>query len=1113
MHSPLLSALGYDTAPSFVQAVEAAAFGASPYSHLCRRGRSELGLQGVYFLDSGSSALRTVTPVVAVCFAESEDRAREIHRLVWNQDFVPFLLVESPTSVRLYSGFRYSGFGAGDSEGSDAIQVLRDFNRIREELDGFHARQIDDGTLWSKWGRYVEPLERVDWKLLASLKSLGRSLCSMGLSNSVAHAFIGRYVYLRYLRDRGFLSDRKLEKWEIPRDQVFSRNATLESFASLNARLDDETEGLNGCIFPFPINLIGVEHLQKVAGAFHGDDPRGQLALFDPYDFSFIPVETLSVIYEQFLHEPAESQISNISQGRDKTPGRVEGAYYTPIPLVNFVLAEMDSRQPLKPGMRILDPSCGSGAFLVQAFRLCVERAIKSNGGRALVPSELRGILTSQIFGIDRDPDACRIAEMSLLITLLDYVDPPDLEGRYKTFRLPKLSTANIFEADFFDPSSPWAQTRSQNKPTTNFDWIIGNPPWKELETKPKDARDQHALAWMAAKGSPPTGGHQLAEAFVWKASSALKENGISGLVLPAMTLFKDESRTFRQALFATFDVWRVVNFSNLAYVLFSGRSTVPAMVLFLGNTKPEDRQAKAISTFAPFVVNQEANRPQPSSQLETWNIVVNASDFRDVPLTKAADGDSLTWKLAMWGTYRDEKLLERLANKFSTLGEFCTLNGLRTSEGIQLRDDPAGLVFHTSNGTISVSRIVNGGPAENTAIRENDVIASVNGLSIDSIGIHEGLRMLRGGGGAKLVPSIQRSPTNSAEIHLKFIGEELEHHPDLEGKFMLTLRKLKRAGRLTHFPPNVLKPIPADRCFVRKGRARLPLEASQPPHLIIDVARRFAVYSDEFIAVPARQVGLSSDGKGSEDLLRALAVFCSSDFFRYHQFFLATQWGIEHSIATLSVLRKVPVPPLADLAGRWASFHRRLQENTPIGSEISQVDLDQINQLVFDGLEIRLAERRLIEDFVSVNLLMVQGKVEREAIRAPRPTELLAYIDTLRDQLDSFMSLESDPVSHHIAVLCDGRSAMLEIALRKGPAVPPSIRNSDDLASATLAETRENLLQQHRQWIYLERNLRLYHDGKLYFFKPLQRAHWTRRQAILDAGELIAEALGAGNH
>ena len=67
-----------------------------------------------------------------------------------------------------------------------------------------------------------------------------------------------------------------------------------------------------------------------------------------------------------------------------------------------------------------------------------IEQALSERG--SLRPVELRDLLTRRVFGVDRDPDACQVAGLSLALTLLDYIDPPDLGGRYKGFKLPKTA-------------------------------------------------------------------------------------------------------------------------------------------------------------------------------------------------------------------------------------------------------------------------------------------------------------------------------------------------------------------------------------------------------------------------------------------------------------------------------------------------------------------------------------------------------------------------------------------------------------------------------------------------------------------------------------------------
>src|ERR1039457_6445422 len=113
---------------------------------------------------------------------------------------------------------------------------------------------------------------------------------------------------------------------------------------------------------------------------------------FDAYDFSYIPIETLSVIYQQFLHA------AEYAHGRSE--GRERGAYYTPVPLAHFILDTLDRRKPLKEGMRVLDPACGSGVFLVQCYRKLIESRIRQHHGVVPAPEELSSLLTRHLFGI-----------------------------------------------------------------------------------------------------------------------------------------------------------------------------------------------------------------------------------------------------------------------------------------------------------------------------------------------------------------------------------------------------------------------------------------------------------------------------------------------------------------------------------------------------------------------------------------------------------------------------------------------------------------------------------------------------------------------------------------
>ena len=89
----------------------------------------------------------------------------------------------------------------------------------------------------------------------------------------------------------------------------------------------------------------------------------------------------------------------------------------------------------------------------------------------------------------------------------------------------------------------------------------------------------------------------------------------------------------------------------------------------------------------------------------------------------------------------------------------------------------------------------------------------------------------------------------------------------------------------------------------------------------------------------------------------------------------------------------------------------------------MTPADQAKINNLVFAAFNLHADERCLIEDFIRVNMLAIKGKVEQEAMRPPKPSELTEYLNALRDALDEYMKDDSAPASHHITAECNGHS------------------------------------------------------------------------------------------
>ncbi len=1029
----LIEALGYQESPHFLVPDR---FDEVPeHSHLFERASRRCSVRGVYLLRDESRPGLSSSPVLYVAQAESEDDADRIHRQVWNQNVVPFLLVQTPRGVRLYSGFDYGSEPSAKGEREGVLETAIAFEEVTVRLAAFRASAIDDGTLWRQHGETIDPERRVDRRLLDNLEALGQWLHDQGLERSIAHALIGKLVYLRYLRDRNILSDRRLATWEIYPGDVFGRSPSVAPIRRLVELLDD---WLNGAVFPLPLTGPGApsqEHVEHAAGVFLGDDVRsGQLHLdFRAYDFSQIPIETLSTVYEQFL----------AIEGRS----RQEGAYYTPLPLVDFMLDELDSYHPLRKGMRVLDPACGSGAFLVQCYRRLIERQRRALG-RRLRPSELRELLVEQIFGVDRDGDACEVAELSLILTMLDYIEPPDLQST-PNFKLPDLRGANIYESDFFDPESTWVRGAGN----LTYDWIVGNPPW--IQVSSSSTADRHVMKWIERNSSRfPVGGHQAAEAFAWKAACySTPDRGVVGLLLPAMILFKKKPKKrpgFRQRFFESMQALSVVNFSNLREVLFSRRARLPAAALvYRRRETPQGGGHDRIVTYSPLVANQEANRPSGREKRKPiWNIVPNSSEISYLEESDLDDGSNLPWKLAMWGANRDKGLIKKISQRFHRLGSLKTMHGFHIHEGFQLQEEGS--------------------------------------------------------------------------------GKDTEPFSEIIGKKTLITRRLSRGMRLHTLPGNALERVPQKNGFLRKRGGKAPLSVCYPPHVVVGAARTFAVYSDEFIVIPPRQIGIAGSSEKAM-LLKALALYLNSDFARYYEFFTAPQWGIRDGRSTLDTLKGLPVPwadPNESELNEWAELHRELVEasietNTsrnggplfPQGDSRSRLETlnQELNRKVECQLGLSDEQRWLVHDLVHVRIHLTDGKLGEPAVRPPSREDLEGYACMLRDELDAFLDGELG-LAHRVTVwkARTTGAVQVEVVPRTDHGnFPCRIHERNDAVIRDL-ERIQRAQSFTRQWIYFDRNCFIYDRDRTVILKPDQRLWWLRSQAMEDADEIIAAALAS---
>lgn len=1027
------------------------------------RAASDAGVNGIYVFKASPAASQKIVvdrPAVYVAQAENLKQAGNIHRSLWNLGYAPYLIVLLPHQIRIYTGFKYSvedpNEGFLDSIPLDDLRLL---------LAEFSSMAIDTGRLWQK-GRYKNQLdeqERVDKRLLKNLRQLGKELKNQGLDASVAHALVGKYVYIRYLWDRGILTEAWLQEQRIEKTSVFSRNANADGLSRLITALEGR---FNGKIFPIDFtqpNAPNDLHVQLTASVFLGDETVlehknsviRQLHLdFQAYNFAYIPIEILSEVYEQFIKD-----------------ARKKGAIYTPEILADYLLSEVNSVKPLTEETRILDPACGSGVFLVLAYRRLIEAELAKSGKSKLSDTKLKALL-SNIYGVERELDACYVAEFSLILTLLNYVDPHELQKI--EFHFPSLHNTTIFHCDFFDFEGTYYDGQFWRQGLT-FDMIIGNPPWIEL----KD-RDGEELVWQwmedtRNKAERPVSRKRVAEAFSWVVTDLLRSSGIVGLILPATSLFNVLGHNYRERFFARHCIFRITNFSNLRWILFP-KNEFPAFTIVYRPHNHEEEEKPPILHYAPLSIDQVAD-PRKSP----WAITINEQEIQMIDPGDAETGDTLTWKLALWGTFQDKRTLESIETLFpSTLEDFCAQrNWPPISEGVQLRNKQ-----------------------ESTEdIQETDEL--------------------------KGEKKFQRETMTDALFRFSVPSYVLSDIPDE----MCAIRKGRDRGlSLTQAPHIVISP--GWESFVTFSEVDFLI----PPRVIgiagpqedADWLRALSLYLNSslvsyylFFHVPewgvfknAKYITLGELKKVPVPYFHLEQV---KELASLHQRLVADeQQHISEVIAKVRNLQMdlfshedEPSAALSvpDLLSQMSKEQKARVENE-VGA-FHEHARNMIDEKIFDLFAIPEDIRLLVTDFVQVRLLLDRPAAFEQVTREPDQQELLDYARELKDELDGFVG---EDTRHGISITYspDLIECVIDIVNTNTSITLDSsrVRPGDVTSSRILSELSKSLKEQVSQWIYVQRGLWLFDGPHIHLYKPSRLIDWTRTQAMNDAGDILGEVL-----
>lgn len=404
-----------------------------------------------------------------------------------------------------------------------------------------------------------------------------------------------------------------------------------------------------------------------------------------PYEFSVLPAEILGNVYEQFL-----GKVIRLTKGHravvEEKPEvkKAGGVYYTPAYIVDYIvqhtvgeLCEGKSPKQMEK-LRILDPACGSGSFLLKAYQELLDRHLAwysdhqpekhrkevfpgPGGDWRLTTAEKRRIVLNNIHGVDIDRQAVEVTKLSLLLKVLEGENDETLKQHslFGERALPSLE-ANIkcgnslIAPDFYNDEQmrllpddevrrvnvfDWRTEFSQIVKAGGFDAVIGNPPYIRIQRIA-----HHEADYLFRTYQSPTSKMDLSLVFLEKGLQLASPAGLVSFICTSQWLSAGYGRNLRGML-RDGRLHKIVDFGSLP--VFTSASTYPA-ILLLSPSPVRSLQLKRIETIAQLNLG-----------------AIEAAPVRVIPLDSLTDGP---WTL---GRFDLIAALESRGRQWHALREF----------------------------------------------------------------------------------------------------------------------------------------------------------------------------------------------------------------------------------------------------------------------------------------------------------------------------------------------------------------------------------------------------------------------------------------------------------
>ncbi|MGE0086505.1 MAG: N-6 DNA methylase [Desulfococcaceae bacterium] len=546
--------------------------------------------------------------------------AFQIRSYCWNAK-VPVGVLTDFEEFSIYDG-RYEP-KADDSANVARIRYFKysDYKDKWEELTGlFSKKAVASGSL-SDWISTVKikkgvlPVDEVFLKDMESwreMMAVNIALKNPSLSrkeiNFAVQRTIDRIVFLRICEDRGTEPYEEIKKLT---DAGNIYSGLVKLFRAADKRY-------NSGIFCFEKEKGRTEGVDTLTPNLKIDDGIlrkviERLYYPSPYNFAVMPADILGHIYERFLGKVIQIDSDRVVSVEEKPEVRkAGGVYYTPTYIVDYIVKNtieklIEGKTPVQAEkMKFLDPACGSGSFLIQAYQHLLnwhlkwyvtdnaEKHLKGkkpvlvkdrNGNIRLSIETRKKILLNNIFGVDIDFQAVEVSKLSLLLKVLEGEDDftmqqlglfkeralPDLGKNikcgnsligpdfYENVQMNLLDEEEIYRINAFD----WESEFPDIMKADGFDAVIGNPPYVFTREKGVAECDKNYF-YSHYKFSQ----YQINTfiLFIEKGFNLLKCKSSFGFIIPNNWLTIDSNSDLRKFLLRNVANLKLFNFNDKVF-------------------------------------------------------------------------------------------------------------------------------------------------------------------------------------------------------------------------------------------------------------------------------------------------------------------------------------------------------------------------------------------------------------------------------------------------------------------------------------------------------------------------------------------------------------------